>query len=115
MTVAAARLQIVAPSELAAGFQISGASVHVADDAAGAAETVRTLIAEGERGVIAVYEPWFASFDRADRERLEESVSPVVVAVPSGLIAEGGAARRARLAGLLQRAVGYHITFEEGE
>ena len=115
MTDTSARLQIVAPIELAAGFQVGGASVHAPDDAAGAAETVDALIAEGERGVIAVYEPWFVSFERADRERLEESISPVVVAVPSGLVAEGGAARRARLAGLLQRAVGYHFTFEEGE
>jgi len=110
-----ARLRIVTPSELAAGFQMGGASVHVADDAAAAAETVNSLIAEGEGGVIAVYEPWFTTFDRADRERLEDLVSPVVVAVPSGLVAEGGVARRARLAELLQRAVGYHITFEEGE
>lgn len=114
MTETTARLRIVAPIELAAGFQVAGATVHAPDDAAGAVEAVATLIAEGEQGVIAVYEPWFASFDRTDRERLEESVSPVVVAIPSGLEAKGGAERRARLAGLLRRAVGYHITFEEG-
>lgn len=115
MTDTTARLQIIAPVELAAGFQIGGARVHAPNDAASAAETVDALIADGERGIIAVYQPWFASFDRATRELLEESVSPVVVAFPSGLVAEGGAARRARLAGLLRRAVGYHITFEEGE
>ena len=100
---------------VAAGFRIAGASVHAPDDATEAAAAVHTLIADGERGVIAVYEPWLAAFPARDRERLEESVTPVVVAVPSGLVAEGGATRRARLAGLLQRAVGYHITFEDAE
>jgi vacuolar-type H+-ATPase subunit F/Vma7 len=111
----AAHLQIVAPMELVAGFRLGGAIVHAPEDAEDAAATVRALIAEGERGVIGVYEPWLASFQPWERERLEESVSPVVVAVPTGLVAAGGAARRARLAELLRRAVGYSITFGEGE
>ena len=69
----------------------------------------------GERGVIGVYGPWFGEFDRAQREQFEGMVAPVVVAVPSGFMIETDEARRARLAGLLQRAIGYHITFEERE
>jgi vacuolar-type H+-ATPase subunit F/Vma7 len=115
MIEAVARLRVVAPPEVAVGFLVGGAIVHAADDAPGAAEIVRTLIDEGERGVIAVHEPWFDSFDQSERERLEESVAPVVVAMPSGLGADGGAARKARLASLLRRSIGYHITFEEGE
>lgn len=110
-----AHLELVVPEELGAGFLIGGAGVHAAADPVTAAATVRRLIADGERGVIAVYEPWLAAFGRAERERLEESVTPVVVAVPSGLAAAGATARRARLAALLQRAVGYRITFEEEE
>ncbi len=115
MTEATARLRIVAPPELAAGFRIGGATVHAVDSANEAADTVDALVAEGERGVIGVYQPWLDEFDRPRLDKLEASVAPVVVAVPSGLLADAGAARRARLAGLLQRAVGYHITFEEGE
>lgn len=115
MTETIARLRIVTPPELASGFQMGGATVHAVESASDAAHTVEALVAEGERGVIGVYEPWLAEFDRAHRDRLEASVAPVVVAVPSGLLTEAGAARRARLAGLLQRAIGYHITFEEGE
>lgn len=115
MTETAARVQIVAPADLVAGFRLGGAVVHAPDGGAAAAVTVRDLIDEGERGVIGVYEPWLATFDRKERERLEESVSPVVVAVPTGLAAAGGAERRARLAGLLRRAIGYSITFGEPE
>ena len=115
MTEAAARLHVVAPRELAAGFQLGGATVHAADSTGDAADAVDALIAEGERGVIGVYEPWLEEFDHDRRERLETSVAPVVVAVPSGLPSDVGASRRARLAELLQRAIGYHITFEETE
>ena len=115
MTEAVARLRIVAPPELAAGFRMGGATVHTADTAGDAADTVEALVAEGEVGVIGVYGPWFEQFDRGRRDQLQASVAPVVVAVPSGLMTESDADRRARLAGLLQRAIGYHITFEERE
>ena len=115
MTEAIARLRIVAPSELAAGFQMGGATVHAVVSASQAIDTVEALVAEGEQGVIGVYGPWFEEFDKVRREQLEGSVWPVVVAVPSGLVVEAESDRRARLAGLLQRAVGYHITFEERE
>ena len=115
MTEAVSRLRIVVPPELAAGFRMGGATVHAVDSAGQAADTVEVLIAEGERGVIGVYGPWLDEFDRVHRERLSGSIAPVVVAVPSGLMTESDDARRARLAELLQRAVGYHITFEERE
>lgn len=114
MTEATTRLRIVAPAELAAGFQLGGATVHAVDTAERAADTVDALIGEGERGVIGVYEPWLQEFDPARRDQLENSVAPVIVAVPSGLLTEAAAARRARLTELLQRAIGYHIIFEEG-
>ena len=115
MTEAVARLRVVTPPELAPGFRMGGATVHTVDSADQAAEMVDALVTEGERGVIGVYAPWFDEFDRLRRARLEDSIAPIVVAVPSGLMAESDADRRARLAGLLQRAIGYHITFEERE
>jgi len=108
-----ATLVVVVPEDLASGFRLAGATVESPADADEAAERVRELFAGGDEGVIAVYEPWLQSFSHPLREHLEGSISPVVVPLPSGLEAEGGPARRARLAALLQRAVGYHITFEE--
>lgn len=108
------RVVVVAPTELEAGFRLAGATVTTAADANQAADAVAGLVAGGERGVIAVYEPYLESFDLPELTRLLESVSPVIVALPAGIGAEGAAGRRARLAGLLQRAVGYHITFGGG-
>jgi vacuolar-type H+-ATPase subunit F/Vma7 len=111
-----AHLTVVTPPELAAGFRLAGAGVCSVTDGTQAATAVRELIAQGEGGVIGVYEPFFLQFDPGLRERLEQSVVPVVIAVPSGFGTEEGVARRARIAALLSRAVGYHITFgEDGE
>lgn len=108
-----AHLTIVTPAELATGFRLAGAGVRSVTDDAQAATAVQDLIAQGERGVIGVYEPFFQRFDPGLRERLEQSVVPVVIAIPSGFGMDEGATRRARIAALLRRAVGYHITFGE--
>lgn len=110
-----ASLTVVTPADLEPGFRLAGVAVRIAADAVETADAVADLIAEGERGVIAVYEPFLAGVDATRRGQWEASVSPVVVGLPSGLDVEPATGRRARLAGLLQRAVGYHITFGDEE
>ncbi len=77
MTEAIARLRIVAPQELAAGFQMGGATVHAVDSATQAATTVESLIAEGEKGVIGVYGPWFEQFESAQPAQPNPPAAPV--------------------------------------
>ncbi len=105
------RLVVVVPDEVEAGFRLAGATIAPADGADEAAETIDELLREGERGVIGIYEPWLMQFPVDFREWLEGLVAPVVVGLPSGLEAGAGPARQARLAGMLRRALGYHITF----
>lgn len=109
------RLVVITPPELSTGFRLGGTATIAVNSTADAQQAVRTLVDEGERGVIAVYEPFFAGFDAEIRSRLEDSVAPVIVTLPSGTEADSEEVRRARLAALMQRAVGYHITFGEGE
>lgn len=106
-----ARIVAVVPPELEPGFRLAGVETRAAADAATAEQHVSALLAAGERGVIGVYEPYFAAFDPHRRAGLEGSVAPVVVPVPTGLAVEGEAGRRARLVARLQRAIGYHISF----
>ena len=115
MTTNGAHLVVVVPAELGVGFRLSGATVRSASGVAEAQEQVVSLMDEGERGIVAVYEPWYRVFDSDLRGRLDSSVAPVVVPVPSGLETEDPEQRRARLAALLRRSVGYHITFGEEE
>lgn len=109
------RVVVVAPPELEAGFRLAGATVLAVATAADAEQAIIDSVEGGELGVIAVYEPFLDEFERGHVDRLLESVSPVVVALPAGIGSEAAAGRRARLAGLLQRAVGYHITFGSDE
>jgi vacuolar-type H+-ATPase subunit F/Vma7 len=108
-----AHLMVVTPDEMAPGFRLAGVAVRAVADADEAVRAVADIIATGERGVIAVYEPYLAQVDAAQRVHWESSLSPVIISLPAGLGAEPAAHRRNRLAGLIQRAVGYHITFGE--
>jgi vacuolar-type H+-ATPase subunit F/Vma7 len=101
----------VVPPELAAGFRLAGAVTETAADGAEAARVVQRLLAEGLEGVVVVYEPYLDSFDPGVAERTRGSLTPVVVPLPAGLREVSGDTRRARLAELLTRAVGYQITF----
>lgn len=110
-----ARLVIVTTPALEAGFRLAGVDTRTISSSGEAETVLRSLLAEGQRGVIAVHRPFFEDIDPGFRVRLESSVSPVVVSLSDGLESESPQARRARLATLLQRAVGYHIVFEGGE
>ncbi len=114
MTTPDTHLVVVVPEELGTGFRLAGTAIRTAGDAAEAQEHVAGLLTEGERGIVGVYEPWYRGFDPDVRAQLDSSVAPVVVPVPSGLQTEDPEQRRARLAALLRRSVGYHITFGEG-
>jgi len=110
-----ARLVVVSPTDLAAGFRLAGAATLVSDDPAQAGEVILRLLADGERGVIAVYAPLFEGLDPDFQRRLHASVAPVIVELPTGSGAEDEGARRLRLAERLQNAIGYHVTFSEDD
>lgn len=107
-----ARLVILTSPTLEAGFRLAGVTTKSVSSTGEAEDTLRALLAEGQRGVIAVHRPFFDDLNPVFRTRLESSVNPVVVALSDGLQAESPQARRARFTSLLQRAVGYHIVFE---
>ena len=62
--------------------------------------------------MIAVHEPFHAALDPALRRLLDDTVPPLVVALPSGEQAGGETGQRERLLQMLWQAVGYEITFD---
>jgi vacuolar-type H+-ATPase subunit F/Vma7 len=111
MTHSSSRLIVLAPPELSAGFQLAGVEVRSVDSVSDTEKELRLLEDEDEQGVIAVYRPLLDELDPDLVERLESTMHPVVVALPSGLGSRSESDRRARLMDRLQRAVGYRITF----
>lgn len=65
--------------------------------------------------MIGVFAPFFDALDPETRHAYEDSVAPVVVAVPLGASDAEAGDHRARLASLLQRAIGYRISFGEAD
>ena len=110
-----ARLTMVAPPELAVGFRLAGTDVVAVDDAAETAAALERLLVDPEVGVIGVFAPLFDALAPAARQTYEDSVAPVVIAVPLGTVGIGARDHRARMALLLQRAIGYRISFGEDE
>ncbi len=110
-----ARLTMVAPPELAVGFRLAGTDVVAVYDPEDTEAALERLRADPEVGVIGVYAPFLERLEPAIRSEYEDSVAPVVVAVPVGAVGTEARDHRARLAALLQRAIGYRISFGEGE
>ena len=106
-------LVVLSPPDLESGFLLAGVEVRVVADRAEAETSLDRLMSEGTAGVIAVYEPFLSGMSADRRSKLERSLVPVVVPLPSGLAADGGGDHRARLLSRLQRAIGFRVTFGE--
>jgi vacuolar-type H+-ATPase subunit F/Vma7 len=110
-----ARLTVIAPPDLGVGFRLAGTDVVTAANAAETGAALERLAADAEVGVVGVYAPLFDNLAPDTRRRWEDSVAPVVIAVPVGAAGPGARDHRARLASLLQRAIGYRISFGEDD
>ncbi len=110
-----ARLAVVTTPELAPGFRLGGAEVYVASGADDAHRVVDRILADPAVGVVGVHAPFLDEIEPAERRRLDSLVSPVVVSIPAGLGPGEASGHRARLAAMLMRAIGYRISFGEGE
>lgn len=108
-----ARLIVVTTSELTPGFQLAGVTTLTAGSAREASAIVRDLVDGGEKGVIGLYAPYWADMDRDLRRRLERMVNPVVIAMPAGRLVGGAGERRATIAAMLRRVVGYTFTLSD--
>jgi vacuolar-type H+-ATPase subunit F/Vma7 len=106
---------MITTPELAQGFALAGAEVSVALSAGEAAAALDRLAVDPEVGVIGVHAPFLAAFEPDRRHRYEDSVAPVVVGVPAGTAQGTTGGHRARLAGILQRAIGFRISFSGDE
>ena len=107
------RLLVLAPPDLENGFLLAGVEVRTVTGVADAEQAVDHIVTDGLVGVVAVYEPFLSGMSAERRDRLERSLVPVVLPLPTGSGQESAAAHRARLLGRLQRAIGFHVTFGE--
>ncbi len=107
------RLIVLTVPDLTLGYRLAGAATVTVGSSEEAAEALRELVDEqGERGVIAVHEPYHARLDSQLRRRFDEAIEPLVVPLPAGKGVDDGGERKKRLSRMLWQAVGYEITFD---
>ena len=104
-------LTVIVPPELASGFRIAGAAVEESSDVDAAAAMLDAMLSEAAHGIVGVYAPFHAALEPGMLDRCDRSAEPIVIPIPAGLGSGDRSGHRARIAALLERAVGYHITF----
>jgi vacuolar-type H+-ATPase subunit F/Vma7 len=106
------QLLVVTRPSLVAGFQLAGVDAHGAEDV----ETAQTLIEKwmtaGDVGLLAVDDGLLAEMDKAFLTRLASAENLPYLAIPGGQPLGPEASQRGRLAALIRRAIGFHITFK---
>ncbi len=107
------RLIVITTPDLEPGYKLAGAdTILAASQQEAVAELLELVDGQGERGVIALHEPYHSELDRETRRRFEETYEPLVVALPSGEVGAEDGGRRERFLKMLWQAVGYEITFD---
>jgi vacuolar-type H+-ATPase subunit F/Vma7 len=111
------RLLILTRPNLAAGFQLAGVDAFAAEDVERAQELIDGWIEEREEGLLARDEGLLACMEPAFLKRLQAAPHLPYLAIPGAGKIGTEVSRRHRIADMIRRAIGFHITFkgEEGK
>jgi vacuolar-type H+-ATPase subunit F/Vma7 len=105
------RLLVVTRPAIVAGYQLAGVEAFAAADAGEAEQLIGAWLDAGETGLLAVDEELLAACSPAFRRRLDAAGALPCLAIPSGEPLGPERFGRQRIAELIRRAIGFHITF----
>ena len=104
------KVVVLTDPDTAHGFRLAGVDVHEVEDVEEAKREINRLLEDDETGILAVNESFLAAVDDRVRQRIEATYRPIVISLPVkeklGAIGE----RKAFLARLVHRAVGFDVT-----
>ena len=103
------QLLIVACPELARGFQLAGIAAYGVPDAESAKRLIEGWLDDGVTGLLVLDAGLLADMDAAFFDRLENAWLPYVI-IPGDKPLGSEFSRQSRIAELIRRAVGIHIT-----
>lgn len=106
------RLLIVTRPSLVPGFQLAGVEAFAASNATEAQQLIAKWLDAGEVGLLAVDEAFLASFDPGFLQRLSAAGQLPHIALPDDRSTGAELSGRSRIARILRRAIGFHITFQ---
>jgi vacuolar-type H+-ATPase subunit F/Vma7 len=107
------RLLVVTRPELVSGFHLAGVNAYGPADIESAQEMIAFWLQSGESGLLAIDDGWLSMLDVAMVKELEESPNLLYIAIPGGPALGLEASRQYRIAEMIRRAIGFHITFKD--
>lgn len=105
-------LLIVTRPALVPGFQLAGVEAFAARDVEEAQQLITKWLDIGETGLLAIDEDFLAAFDSAFLQRLSAAEQLPYMTIPGDRPAGKELSGRSRIARMLRRAIGFHITFQ---
>ena len=109
------QLFVLTRPSLVPGFQLAGVDAHGVEDVESAQELIEKWMTAGEEGLLAIDDSLLAHFDAAFLKRLASFETLHYLAIPGGEPLGPEASQRHRIVTLIQRAIGFHITFKGEE
>ncbi|MBC7253573.1 MAG: V-type ATP synthase subunit F [Actinobacteria bacterium] len=108
---------VITDPETADGFRLAGVSVIEVENADEAREKIKALLDDPDAGILAVNESFYNAIDEKTQEKIDRIYRPIVIPLPIKETVEMAGERRAYLARLIHRAIGFDITLRarEGE
>ncbi len=108
---------VITDPETADGFRLAGVSVVEVENADEAREKIKMLLDDPDAGILAVNESFYNAIDEKTQEKIDSIYRPIVIPLPIKESVEMAGERRAYLARLIHRAIGFDITLRarEGE
>lgn len=106
------RLLVVTRPSLALGFHLAGVDAYGVEDIESAEELIGGWLDSGETGLLALDDGLLAGMDADFIERLNAAHQLPYLAIPGGDPSELAVSRQQRIADMIRRAVGVHVTFK---
>ncbi len=104
------KVVVLTDPETAYGFRLAGVDVHEAEDIDAAKREINRLLEDSDTGILAVNEGFLSAVDERVQQRIEATYRPIVISLPvKEKLGEVGD-RKAFLARLVHRAVGFDVT-----
>ena len=107
------KVVILTDPETANGFRLAGVDVYEADGPEEAKSKMNRLLEDDRTGILAVNESFLTEIDERVKERIESLYRPIVVSLPVKEKIGAAGERKAFLARLIHRAVGFDVTLKK--
>ncbi|MDH5607390.1 MAG: hypothetical protein OEY93_10945 [Anaerolineae bacterium] len=107
------RLLVVTRASLAPGFRLAGVDAFGVEDPESAMEIISGWLEAGEEGLLAIDDGLYDNMEASFLKKLEAAKNLPCLVIPGGQPLGPEASRKYRIAEMIRRAIGFHITFKD--